>query len=596
MKIAIKKTILISFLLLSFESQADIAQLVSGSEHTCSLINKKMECVGNPYYGNDLHDPTQITNVATTNDVTCVVMEKKIECFGTTQSKMRSGFDEKRYNSKTVKQLIGSYDSFCSLTYMGEVDCIHEYVLSLSKEDKLFAKLQKKLGPIEEISVSSGYACAISKAGVLQCEGSYPGGSTIIVNDLVPTQLKNPRQLQAGFAHTCVLTDNGVVCWGDPKLSPEVLDIPKDLGQPSQIVSGAQHMCALTDGSVKCWGNNQYKTAEAPKNLGYVREIAVGRGYNCVRVDSSVQCWGESPFYKDILNIPEDLPPVLKLFGGLDGMMCALTEKGLRCWGNGKYGYSKNPKFFDSNSLENVLKIASGNRHNCSLIKKGVTCSGDNTYDQLNVPYDLKNPVSIVSGSNTTCAFTDEGLKCWGAEHFSGGRYQSFQLPLNIKTPTALAIGIPLSCAVEKNVPTCWTQKDAVNGIVRTVSIPSELLDEENILTGFSIKNNFICGYFKKEDLFSPTTMNSICWSVEKNDLNTPIKIQKPADLANYPIIAVPNDRNNVCAIIDNSIRCWDSTGEYTLKISDLSEPKNLSIEKSRLCALVNEKIKCWPF
>lgn len=59
------------------------------------------------------------------------------------------------------------------------------------------------------------------------------------------------RGLAVGRAHTCVLGDDGVVCWGDG--SHGQTDAPA-VDWPSTIDAGDDRTCVIDQGEVRCWG------------------------------------------------------------------------------------------------------------------------------------------------------------------------------------------------------------------------------------------------------------------------------------------------------------------------------------------------------
>lgn len=65
-------------------------------------------------------------------------------------------------------------------------------------------------------------------------------------------------------------------------------------------------------------------------------------------------------------------------------------------------------------SVKVIKQVSADGYHTCILTDKGITCLGDNTFGQVNVPDGLKNPRQITAGVNHTCALTDDGVKCWG--------------------------------------------------------------------------------------------------------------------------------------------------------------------------------------
>ena len=67
-----------------------------------------------------------------------------------------------------------------------------------------------------------------------------------------------------------------------------------------------------------------------------------------------------------------------------------------------------------------VIAIEEGDSHQCELLEGGVvSCIGDNSYGQLEVPPSASVYVGIAAGDNHTCALTLEGMVvCWGDDTF----------------------------------------------------------------------------------------------------------------------------------------------------------------------------------
>jgi alpha-tubulin suppressor-like RCC1 family protein len=133
---------------------------------------------------------------------------------------------------------------------------------------------------------------------------------------LVPTYVTaGLESLTAGSNHTCGISGDGVLCWGDNR-SGQVGDGTNEgraqpqqvVGLPSaatQLVAGAVHTCALvTDGSAYCWGQNirgqlGIGSAENRNQATSVvgghrfRSIYAGGALTCAITQEGDQyCWG----------------------------------------------------------------------------------------------------------------------------------------------------------------------------------------------------------------------------------------------------------------------------------------------------------------
>ena len=65
-----------------------------------------------------------------------------------------------------------------------------------------------------------------------------------------------------------------------------------------------------------------------------------------------------------------------------------------------------------------ITGMSSGENHVCVLSGGRVTCWGDDSYGQLQVPSGLNQVKEIVAGFNHTCAMTDQQIRCWGKVSF----------------------------------------------------------------------------------------------------------------------------------------------------------------------------------
>lgn len=290
-----------------------------------------------------------------------------------------------------------------------------------------------------------------------------------------PPILTNIRQISAGKAHTCALTDTGgVKCWGynyngglgdgSSLQRNQPVDV---IGLDSGVLAvsvGDYHTCALTSQhTVKCWGYGIYgqlgdgSTVDRyipvdVVGLSNVIAIAAGAGNSCALIEGgTVKCWG-SNIYGALGDGTHDSKPtpvnVLGLNTGVQSISagwhyyCALidnqTVRSGKCWGANFYG-----ELGDGTSVEktspvdviglttSVLTITAGTWHSCAVLStNNVKCWGRNdagelgngTATQSTVPVDvngLSNPVTeIEAGEQLTCALTGSGsVQCWGANN-----------------------------------------------------------------------------------------------------------------------------------------------------------------------------------
>lgn len=252
------------------------------------------------------------------------------------------------------------------------------------------------------------------------------------------------EQLVSGQNHVCVRLASGRVrCWGlnhrgqlgqgrvdnigDDEL-PSSLPAISGSSEPgvtvTQLSAGAFYTCAiLSNATIKCWGDNDSQQLgygnttvvgddELPSTLPDVRvsndstvvpvQIVTGYAHTCVLLsDASVKCWGRaSEDYPSPPSVqtPADLPPqliapsgthVVSLAAGYFHTCALLSDRSVKCWGNGGYG-----------------QLGYGEPKHLNLAEAGLVSVLDS---------DEAWVTELSAGAFHTCARLSDGhAKCWG--------------------------------------------------------------------------------------------------------------------------------------------------------------------------------------
>ena len=188
--------------------------------------------------------------------------------------------------------------------------------------------------------------------------------------------ISNANSVAAGYAHTCVLLQDGLVkCLGwnnkgqlgdgsdvEYRTTPSV-PVVGDEGltlNATSIASGYWHVCALLGGgNVTCWGNNQYgqlgngatgdtSAAVQVLNITSARTIALGHHHSCALLRSGViKCWGRNANGQLGDETMDDRSSPVEVVGITDAIAVAagyyvscavLANEEARCWGRNTYG------------------------------------------------------------------------------------------------------------------------------------------------------------------------------------------------------------------------------------------------------------------
>ncbi|TPH18384.1 Kelch repeat-containing protein, partial [Litorilituus lipolyticus] len=233
---------------------------------------------------------------------------------------------------------------------------------------------------------------------------------------------------------------------------------------------------------------------------------------------------------------------------------CAKNDNEVTCWGDNSYGQTNVP------ALLNPKQISAGGNHSCALDSSGVKCWGRNDYNQSAVPA-LLNVKSISTGSYHSCAIDDTGVVCWGRSN------ENQTTPPQLANPTMISAGGLHSCAIDDNGVQCWGSNSY------SQATPPMLANPKQISLG---------GYHS-----CAIDDNGVqCWGK-----NTDNQTSVPS-LTNPKYISAGFYHS--CAIDDIGINCWGKNEPWLLNAPAISKPTTLSLGGLHSCALGNEGITCW--
>jgi alpha-tubulin suppressor-like RCC1 family protein len=276
---------------------------------------------------------------------------------------------------------------------------------------------------------------------------------------------RNLVSIGVGEAHTCVVVDGGVQCWGFngsgqlgdgttvSSLTP-IQTIPANSGA-TQVSSGLTYSCAVVAGGVKCWGD--YLRVGGSSLLGNgattgstlpVQTIAAGSGatqvaagyeHACAVINGgamgTAKCWGSNgngQLGRGNTNgslVPVDVSSisgVTAITAGRD-FTCAVASgatlgaTSARCWGKndagqlgiGSNGGTNTTPAQVSGLTSNVTAIAAGESHACVVRSGGVFCWGASGLGQLGDnqgrPGFTNSPVQAIAASSSVSSVSAGG-------------------------------------------------------------------------------------------------------------------------------------------------------------------------------------------
>ncbi len=297
---------------------------------------------------------------------------------------------------------------------------------------------------VRGIGVGSGFACALTSAGGVQCWGRNEHGqlgNRTTTDSATPVQVEGMAwgvvALRVSWANACVIMrDHSAHCWGEnangnlgdgttiDRMTPvHVRGFPAGV---TSISPGLDHSCATTpSGATKCWGGNRDgqlgdgTTIDSlvPVTVSHLTgsvQVVAGTSHSCARTSAGlVACWGLNDVGQlgDGTSTSHTTPVQVVRLRGVDSITtagehsCARTSAGaMKCWGSNWSG-----QLGDGTTIDRPFPV--------SVIGMG------------------RLVTSTSAGGFHTCALVNTVGKCWGYGYdgeLGQGSRQSSAVPLTV--------------------------------------------------------------------------------------------------------------------------------------------------------------------
>jgi alpha-tubulin suppressor-like RCC1 family protein len=359
--------------------------------------------------------------------------------------------------------------------------------------------------------------------------GPLPGdagdGSTSDAGDAtVPAPEPSVASSIAAFAHTCVVSNGRLACWGENQglqlgvgdREPRSTAVwTAEFDDFVQVCAGEAHSCALRgDGPLFCWGENLHgelgvgdsDPRDRPTRVGstaFVRVACGGNASCAIAPDGALFCWGDNfegqmgqgdPFRSPNHPRPVRVAPTLSFrdVSVGQGHVCAVTNNGeLYCWGRNttkQLGTGlddeqlRTPTRVDRGQLYRA--VAAGMSHSCAIARDGrLFCWGADSSGSLGLGTSEETEVPLPAQVSTdadyrsvraswfhTCAVRGNGvLVCFG-RNTEGQLGVSDTTQRNVPTRvgsdtqwTEVTTGQFHTCGIREGAVYCWGENDERN-------------------------------------------------------------------------------------------------------------------------------------
>lgn len=242
--------------------------------------------------------------------------------------------------------------------------------------------------------------------------------------------------------------------------------------------------------------------------------------------------------------------------------VCALTVKGIKCFGNSEERTLKVPS-----NLIALKELHAGNRFTCAIVKEGIRCWGEipnNTKSDILISNKVLSMPKLLSvGYGHACGVSNNNLiKCWG-----GNEYGESQAPQNLTNITELSLGMNNSCAIANGSVVCWGL--AGNG---SLAVPANLVNPRNLSSGWW--HHCV-----------QTDEGMKCWGYPYKEFVAP----DDSSLKTFSSGGFYN-----CGLVEAGVKCWDETGK-TVLVPESAGATKLAVGSTIACAITTVKgVICW--
>jgi alpha-tubulin suppressor-like RCC1 family protein len=625
--------------------------------------------------------------ISANEESTCAVMEGNVYCWGSnTYNRVGNSFTGPNYNYPSQVVGVGGVGFLSNIT---DVALGLHHVCALDSAGSVYCWGRNDYGQIgDNTTVAKNTPIQVLGVGAV---GNLSGITDITAGYLHTCALNSSGNVFCwGYNGHGQMGDNTTTTRNTPVQVKGVGNVG-NLSNITSISSSDYHDCGLSNaGEVYCWGYNgygqmgvnngtQYYTpvkvlgVGAVGNLSNIVQLSSGGhgsyGFNCVVNNAgNVYCWGYGGNGElgDNTAVSKSIPVQVKgvaNVGNLSGISsvsaggyhaCSVATSGsVYCWGHGPQGQLGDNGTVTrytpvqvlgiggTGNLNNIIAVASGSYHTCSVANDGQTyCWGQNNVGQLGdqtityrsvpvkvVDINTANFTQISVGYNNVCGVARERVYCYGYNtngELGDGTTVGKPYPSQVVGLTGVkqvSMGQNHGCALTKTGDVyCWGYNawgQLGDNATNSRTNPVQVLGVGGVgyltnIVSISASNWHTCAVNTAGAVF--------CWGNNGNaqigdgtttERRTPVQVLGENGVGNLSnIVSVSTGYWHTCALNSSGgVLCWgyngyqqlgDNSGAikyYPTQVSGLSSGVSaISAGHSNTCAIKNGAGYCWGY
>ncbi len=369
----------------------------------------------------------------------------------------------------------------------------------------------------------------------------------------------------------------------------------------TNVESTTYGMCMSLSTGLQCLGRLENYSLP-PVIFERTDLLSMYRYGGCAVVDQQLKCWG-GDFLRTV-NLKVLNPSNIFV---LNRGVCIVENGSTRCLGDADYRWIER--------LSDLTNLTFGYNHICALHAGQVTCKGDNSEGQVEIP-NISNATLLAARGDSNCVVQQENkLTCWG------GEFDKKALHVELTNPQLLTMRYDDEvCVLDDSLVRCWKKSTKLEEsklvdyieenefeIPESIALksPTKLVQLQAYLFCIADVEGVMCfenhPYLRRQALQDLAIPISGAISIHMGNEAYCVSDdagKKCRKLNGYPVNAdqvISVGYGHYCGISDNKVGCLGHSNTFgQLNVPYVKNPTKVVSGTFHSCAMGEEGVKCW--